>query len=638
MRLHNRRQHSTRLLLALTRFRNLSGLFLFFVGLIAISANAVQTVFSQEPPTDLIQIIDIDDSEFPLVRVNLFTISQQGGSVDLGGASLRENGIPVAYETTATDMGLDAIFVIDANETLFMDDNGDGLTRADQVVASINQFASAILRPELDTVSVIVPDESGVNGRFLIQNSADAQAITDALTSYTPLGTWPTPLQDMLSQAVEQAVQSKENGRYPAILLFTDAGRIHLQLDYDQLLQSAQAHDIPISGAILGTQATEEELFRINRLTQATRGTTLSMPETAAIDPLFAQWQQQGQQPQLQYQSLQNKAGQYPIALNVGQQRVTSELDLNLLPPTLTLQPTSTEITRTGPAYDTPVSDLEPKQTIIPVQISWPDEKPRDLTAVVWQVNGVRQPQMNTLAPNAAGQLMLSWNIELLDEGRYEFVVDAVDELGFTAKSELVTLEIVTERPLSPTSTPQPTATPQPEPITAESMNLSLWLPVLGILGLTAVVLIFIHSRRQSSDSPTDDDTPDPTTLPPLPAEPTAPPTTRYAAYLDPLNQPDATPILLEGDNIIIGRDEAEATLILTDKSVALLHARIAHQNEHYWLYDEGSAHGTYLNYTRLGLAPQAITDNDVISIGRLQFRFKLRITPLDPPATASEE
>ena len=41
----------------------------------------------------------------------------------------------------------------------------DGV-RADHVNASINQFANTILRPELDTVSVIVPDEVGANGRF----------------------------------------------------------------------------------------------------------------------------------------------------------------------------------------------------------------------------------------------------------------------------------------------------------------------------------------------------------------------------------------------------------------------------------------------------------------------------------------
>ncbi|MBE2221814.1 MAG: FHA domain-containing protein [Anaerolineae bacterium] len=641
MRLSNRRHHKTGFPLDLTGFKNLSGLLLLlflFVAQTAVSPNFIQPVFSQESPGDLIQITDVDDSEFPLIKVTLLTIGQNGRFLDLAGLSLRENGIPVAYEPTNAEIGLDAIFVIDANETLLTDDTGGGLSRADQVNASINQFASSILRPELDTVSVIVPDDVGANGRLLIQDSADPQAINDALASYTPLGAWPTPLQDMLIQAIDQAIQSKENGRFPTILLFTDAGRIHLQLDYDQLLQSAQAHDIPISGAILGTQTTEEELFRINRLTQATRGTTLSMPDSAALEPLLAQWQQQGYLPQLQYLSLQNRSGQYPIAINLGQQRITSELDLELLPPTLTLQPATTEITRSGPAHDTPVTDLEPKQTLIPVQISWPDEKPRALTAVVWQVNGVRQPQMNTLTPNTAGQLMLSWNMELADAGSYEFMVDAVDELGLTAKSEPVTLEIVAERPLAPTTTPSPTATPEPEPITPESMNVSLWLPILGGLGLTAVILLLIRSRRQPPPTATDAASPAPTDLPPLPAESAAPPTTAYDAYLDPLNQPDSEPILLEGDNIIIGRDEAEATLILTDKSVARLHARIARQNDSYWLYDEGSAHGTYLNYTRLGLAPKAITDNDVISIGRLQFRFKLRIRPKENHAAETTE
>jgi hypothetical protein len=584
-------------------------------------------VFSQEPPPDLIEITHIDDAAFPLVKVNLFTINQQGGAVDLSGASLRENGIPVAYETAFTDIGLDAIFVIDANETLFTDDNGDGNTRADQVNASINQFASTILRPELDAVSVIVPDEIGANGRFLIQESNNPQTISEALASYTPLGAWPTPLQDMLRQAIAQAVLSKENGRYPTILLFTDGGRIHLQLDYEQLLQPAQTNNLPISAAILGAEATEDELFRTNRLSQPTRGTTIHMRDSSAISPLFAQWQQQGQQPQLHYESLQTKSGQYPVALNLNQQRVTSELNLELRPPEISILPPDTEITRRGSAYDTPVSDLEPKQFIIPVQINWPDEKPRALTAVVWQVNGQRQPQMNTLTPNADSQLMLSWDLELLDEGSYTFVVDAVDVLGFTATSDPITINIITERPLSPTTTPLPTATPEPEPITPESMNLSLWLPLLGLLGLTGLVLLFLRNRRQITPPLPDEDI-EPTTLPPLPEETDSSPSSLYAAYLDPINQPDTKPILLSTGSNIIGRDETTADIFLEDNSVSRLHARIAHQNDNYWLYDEGSAQGTYLNYTRLGLAPKAITDQDLISIGRLQFRFSLRIPP----------
>ncbi len=584
-----------------------------------------QTVWGQELPSDLIEITQIDDSGFPLIAVSLFTINQQGGPVDLTNASLRENGIPVEFETDYTDIGLDAIFVIDANETLLEDDNGDGITRAEQVNDSINQFANAFLRPELDTVSVIVPDDLGVNGRFLIQESSDPQAIQTGLSNYPPLAAWPTPLQDMLLQAVDLALVSKENGRYPVILLFTDAGRLQLQLDYNQLLEPAVANDIPFSGAILGATATEEEQFRINRLTEPTRGTMLHMPDSAAITPLFSRWQQQGQQPQLLYQSLQNQGGQYPVAINWGQQRVTGELNLELLPPIITVLPPSEEIKRSGTHYDTSITDLQPKQTIIPVQIEWPDGKPRELTAVVWQVNGVRQPQMNTLKPNAAGQLMLNWNMELADEGSYEFVVDVADELGFTATSKLVSIQLVTERPLPPTVTPLPTATPEPEPITTDSLNISLWLPVLGLLGITAVVLLLLRSRHSKKATQVEEEQEELTTLPSLPEE-LPQPTIAFAAYLDPINQPNAKPIRLQGDNIIIGRDENEANIVLIDRTVARFHARITSQQDTYWLYDEGSAQGTYLNYIRLGLTPKAINDNDIIGIGRLQFRFSLRL------------
>ncbi|PID86529.1 MAG: hypothetical protein CSA11_10715 [Chloroflexi bacterium] len=630
MKVENRSLHKNRLPQILSRMRSIiwfSLLFLFVLAHPAVSKLGSQTAWGQEPPPDLIEITQVDDHDFPLIAVSLLTLNRQGGPVDLTNASLRENGIPVEFETAYTAIGLDAIFVIDANETLLGDDNGDGITRAAQVTESINQFSRDFLRPELDSVSVVVPDDLGVNGRFLVQESSDPQAIQTELNDYTPLAAWPTPLQDMLLQAVELAVVSKENGRYPVILLFTDAGRLHLQLDYNQLLEPAVAHDIPISGAILGTTATAEEQLRINRLSQPTRGTTLHMPDSAAIVPLLTLWQQQGQQPQLLYQSLQNQGGQYPIAINWGQQRVTSELNLELLPPHISILPTTYEITRSGTHYDTPITDLEPTQTIIPVQVAWPDDKPRALTAVVWQVNGVRQPPMNTLKPNADGQLMLRWNLELADEGSYEFIVDVADEYGFSATSEIVTIQLVTERPLPPTGTPLPTATPTPEPVTVDSLNISLWLPVLGMLGITAVVLLLLRSHQANKSQHVEEEAETFTHPPSLPAEPPQP-TISFAAFLDPVNQPEKKPIRLQGDNIIIGRDKNEASIILIDKSIARLHARITCQQNSYWLYDEGSAQGTYLNYTRLSLTPKEITDNDIIGIGRLQFRFSLQ--PID--------
>lgn len=582
-------------------------------------------VFSQEPPPDLIQIMQVNDSAFPLVTVTLRTINAQGGEVDLRGASFRENGIPVDFEWVTAPAGRDIVFVLDANETMRLDDNGDGLSRYEEAAASINQFAQT-LRPDLDAVSIVVPDETLTNGRFLIQDASDPAAIQAALAAYEPAGVWPLPLQAMLNQALDHATLGG-NGRYLAVLLFTDAGRLHSQLDYEALLQTAQAHDIPLFGAVMGSDMTAEEQFRLERLTRPARGLTIHMPTAAAAEAIFAVWREQAEWPQIQYQSLQRQSGDYPLALNVNGQRVVGDLSLTLLPPEIEALPPHAPIVRRGPAPDTPITDLAPKQATIPVQISWPDGKPRALTDLVWQVNGRRQPALNTIQPNSQGQLQLAWNMELATEGRYELVVDVADEFGFAATSPLAALEVVVERPLLPTATPLPPTPPAPEPTAVMPGDPLMWLKIIGGLGVTAVLLLLItwwRSRKQSLASQTEGPSPTDRSAPsPLP-----PPTphTTYDAYLEPINAPDLALYHIDSSNLVIGRDENEADLALADNSMAPLHARITCQNETYWLYDEGSAHGTYLNYTRLGLAPQALTDNDTISIGRLQFRFILRI------------
>ncbi|MFO7682189.1 MAG: FHA domain-containing protein [Chloroflexota bacterium] len=612
-------------------------LILLLWGETAVFPNSAPVVFSQEPPPDLVEIIRVDDADFPLVKVDLRTSSAQGGQVDLSGASFRENGIPVEFALAAVPAGRDVVFVLDANETMLLDDNGDGLTRFDETAASINRFAQTMLRPGLDRVSILVPHEGLANGRFLVENADDPQVIAAALAAYEPPGVWPTPLQAMLVQAIDHAGEVEDNGRYQTVLLFTDASRIHLQLDYEALIQAAQAGGIPIFGAILGTQLIPDEQFRVERLTQPTRGVTIHMPNAAAADGIFAIWEQQSAWPQIQYNSLQTKSGQYPLALNFGQQRVTGTLDLTLLPPEVTVLPPSDPVVRRGTEPETPVVALEPKQVTIPVQLSWPDGKPRALTNLVWQVNGQRQPALNTINPDGSGQLQLAWNVELLDEGRYELVVDVADELGYTATSPIAAIDIVTERPLLPTPIPAPTATPLPEKTAVLPNDPLTWLGLIGALGITAVVLLLINwwrTRTPAQETAVDPDLSDLPALPPVSA-PT--PFTTYDAYLEPITGADLQPIHIDTANLIIGRDEAEAGLVLTDSSVARLHARITRQNGRYWLYDEGSAHGTYLNYIRLGLAPQLLTDNDVISIGRLQFRFVLRVHSDEPPEKETE-
>ncbi|MCA9941218.1 MAG: FHA domain-containing protein, partial [Anaerolineales bacterium] len=52
------------------------------------------------------------------------------------------------------------------------------------------------------------------------------------------------------------------------------------------------------------------------------------------------------------------------------------------------------------------------------------------------------------------------------------------------------------------------------------------------------------------------------------------------------------------------------------------LHARIKQSEGRFWLYDEGSATGTYLNYVRVGLMPQPLQDRDEVHVGQVHLRF----------------
>ncbi len=564
-----------------------------------------------------------DVAAFPTVRVPLYTADSLGAPInDLSRLSLRENGIPLDVTVTAVPTGLDIFFVLDTNADFTVVDDNSGLTRAEKVTESIVQFAGRFMsRNGDDQVSVIVPGEDGRGGRFLIQNRSNPDIIAQTITAYTPEPLAETPLNAMLNLALEQAAQNG-SGRYQAILLFTDGGQLNRQLVFDDLATAAQAIDLPIFTAILGATADANELANVNRLTEPTGGGAVHMPAPDDVTPIYLAWQGQANQTWLVYQSLQTKNGRYPITVNLGNVRARTELALALAAPEVAVQLPSAEIRRTGRANDTSLADLEPTHAAVPVVVSWPDGIPRPLTAVALLVGGPdgQTSAITEIQPDAAGRLEMDWDVQLAREGIYQLVVQVADSLGYTAESEPVSVTILIERPDPPTPTPAPTivpetAVPPPPAIAPNRLWLALGLSLLA--GLGAILLLW-RRWRQSRTLPEPDAAPAPESIAPE----TAPILTGLLpAYLE-IEGIQSQP--LTGDNIIIGRDETIAQLALDGPGVARLHARIRWRDGRYWLYDEGSAAGTHLNFERLGLAPRPLQDGDQIQIGRLRLHFRL--------------
>jgi hypothetical protein len=595
------------------------------------------------------RIGQVDVSNFPTVRFNLFSADSRRVPLsinELQGLSLREAGIPIAeYEVQTVPVGVDVVFVIDGNPDIVVADENSSRSRYQTVQEAIGRFAERVMSPSgLDRVTIVVADEANVNGRLLITDASDPQAVNQAINNYTPLATEPVPLNEMMLMAVEHAAEIQENGRFQAVLLLSDAIRINQQLDYNAIVTAAQAIDLPLYGAILGAGASPDEIGNMADLYEPTRATYAHLPTVEPIDPIYLIWQRQANQVQIMYRSLLTASGSYPLNVNVGTLLATTTLDLTVEPPIVTIGLAQAAITRIGTATDTPLAELEPTAVPLTVAVRWPDRMPRQITAVNWFINDQPQPLLDDFAFDTAGELVLAWDITNVDAGVYEHRVQVADELGQTADSELVSVTIGVERPLPPTATPAPTAASETAASTSQPVNTGEILFLLGIVAIIAFLLLLLRRARRRRQPKS--------IKPKRKPKQTAVTATEATSQSDKetlqpfLEIVDAPPgslsrIPIYGDNITIGRDEALAQIILKDMSISALHARIRQRGQDYWLYDEGSGRGVSLNYEKLGIAPHMLRNGDTIQIGRISLRFHLtaRTKPdAKPESIAADE
>ena len=596
----------------------------------------------------LLRLSQPDLSNFPEVRLNVLSSDGRGAPLaeaELSRLALRENGVPIAdAEVQFVPVGVDIIFVLDADSSLSIFDEGRSVTRLQTVQASLERYASRFMNPSgLDRISLLVPDATNEAGQFLVQDVGSPDSLAAAIQNYEPDLPETAPINNMMLQAIEHAASIKEDGRYQAILLLSEARRLNQFLDFTALTEQAQAIELPLFTAILGGQASFDEVDAAAALYQPTRAYYVHVPRPEAADSLFLIWQRQGNQAQIRYRSLQTESGRFPITVNIGTLTASTELVLEILPPHIELALPTTAVQRQGNAPDSPLVELEPATLEIPVQLTWPDGLPREVTAVSLFVDGQTQPQLNVPQPDEAGRLRLNWNVQSVDTGAYRLWAELSDVLGYTVDTETVVLTITAVRPDPPTPTPAPTATPSPvEQITAvttavaTSLSRNEWLLLLAGLSVIGLLLLLIRWWRRR----------------PPKVEPHPHSTNPAAEANDTLDEIDEslvaslhlvedapgnqTEIVLDNDNLTLGRDHEVAQIVFGDSSVSRLHARIRKRNGRYWLYDEGSASGTFLNHDRLGLSPRQLQDGDEIRLGRLLLRFQLR--PETPESSEEPE
>ncbi|HRQ39421.1 MAG TPA: FHA domain-containing protein [Chloroflexota bacterium] len=579
-----------------------------------------------------------DTSAFPTVRVNMRAVNAAGTpltTAELSNLRLRENGVPISdFDVRYVPVGSDIVFVIDADETLLLTD-GDEVSRLDEVKEIIGRYATRFMSPSgLDRVSVIVPNRTNTRSEFLVRDATTPEEVINALAAYEPQTLAENgPVNQQILDAVDHITELNDNGRYQSIFLLSEARRLNEFLDYPALTAAAQAANVPVFVGILGPEASLEDIGNASALAGPTGGLHVHVPRPERADAIFLRWQQEGNRPQISYRSLLRSSGVYPLTVNLGTVTAVTDMNLTIEPPTAAIALGRTIIRRVGTAEDTPLTELQPTSQPVPVQIEWPDGRARRLAEVAFRVNGVLQPQLTTPQPDETGLLRLDWPVQNADVGVYELAVTVTDELGYTAVSDPVIVTVVVERPLPPTPVPAPTPTPPPVAQMADELTalpqstLLLILAGLGLIGLLLVMLRVYRryrervlldtaraGRRAAWQQAQADKEADAADEEPLPL------TLLWLDEAAAVKQEFA----IEPDTVTLGRAEMAGQITLADRSVSLLHARVRWRNGRYWLYDEGSENGVFLNHERLGLSPRPLADGDLIQLGRISLRARI--------------
>ncbi|HZD10305.1 MAG TPA: FHA domain-containing protein, partial [Candidatus Binatia bacterium] len=540
------------------------------------------------------------------------------------------NGVPIdEYDIVPLTVGTDLYVVVDANSRIQEADDESGTTRLQKVKDSILIYGGRFMDlAQRDHVTVIVPGGDGV--RVLVDEATAPATLIDAVRSYDPGRLPQSAALGLLEAALDRARAVGDGGRFQAIVLYTDAAGLNEAL-FPPLIARAQAQQVPIFVLLIGGGETPNEnaVAIATALTTPTRGFQVPMPSASDSSEVFQVIADNGVQSQLRYRSNIMRSGEYTVTVTQERQRDEATLDLQLAPPEVALQVPQVTIQRAGTQPDSPLEELQPTVQPLLAQVSWPDGLPRRIVGASLLANGQVQDAPFVGVPDANGgaDLQFDWRVADLEAGRYELTVVVTDTLGLAARSEGELVSIALLRP-DPVPSPSPTSTPQPLqtlrqllPPTPSRAELAPYLPPLGGALLVLVLGIFLGNRLRRRRKRADALEPPPEAGFEALADQTAAP--GWRAFLEPLS-PGGKALLLPGDNVIIGSEESQVQLCLDDASISKLHGRIRCRDGHYWLYDEGSQQGTFLNHARLGLAPKLLHNGDEIQLGRVRLRFRL--------------
>jgi hypothetical protein len=510
----------------------------------------------------------------------------------------------------------------------------NAVTRFTKVMKVLKEWAAAHPDSLGDDLSFI--PNGGTQAPYL----GTTVALSDALAAYTPNLNNIVSSPETLSSALDAVSgPSSQPGQKPVVLYITS---IPVAADIpvlQNLAQRATAGFIRVNVWIVASQAffSTSGATALKDLAIQTGGQyfpfsgaeQLPSPE-AYLAPLRHTYQ-------LQYSSGILTSGGHTLAVQVnlsGEQVTSADLnfELDVQPPNPILMAAPVQIVRTAPdAQTTKISAFIPTQQTISIIIEFPDKRTRPLVRTVLYVDGVQAAE-NTSAPFDE----FTWDLRgYTTSAPHVLTVEAVDSFGLSKISLGVPVLVTIVKP-------------QVGLLPWLSRN-SLWVALGAILfagGGLAVILTRSRVKNRRRAPAGRRSRVDPLTQPvhperrksvlPLARNRPVKPSEAYLVRLKDDGEPITAPAIpISTAEVIFGSDPIQATYILDDPSVSPMHARLKEKGGEYFLSDEKSVAGTWVNYEQL-TGPHRLKHGDILHFGRLSYRFMLRTPPDLPTPTVT--
>lgn len=600
-----------------------------------------------------------DTQAFPRIQTYLDVYGGDSGFVHgLSAEDVRihENGVPVPLvEFRELRPGVQVVYAINPGET-FTIRNSQGLSRFDYIFNSLKQWAVARQGSTVDDLSVLI------TAGPVRTHTVDPAELLSTLESYQLDAAPLSPNLDTLLQALNVVSDpSPRPGMERAIHFITsplpgDASTGEASVGLQEIILRAQQQGVRIYVWLVGSPDVSESpgFEQLRSLADSTGGEFFVF----SADDVFPS-------PETSLSKLRNiytlvyessigsgTSHQLEADVQIGDEEVSTPVlnfDFSLQPPDPAFILPAAVITRSLASAEnslwrpTSLDEMAPRQQVLPVLIDFPDGNARPLQWTRLYVDGALAAE--NLSPPFD---QFVWDLSGYTSTRQHVLqIEALDSLGLQGKSIEMPIDIRVIKPRS-------------NPLSYLVGNAPAVLGLIVLLGTAVVLLVLVLSGRIR---------PNALRVPagakfirkvrPKPGINTSPKagendlrvdgsSQRITSWVNRLHWPQRrlspqtyaflvfvsedeettpiTPISISSDEITFGRDKSLAMLVVEDPSVELLHSRMIRDLDgSYRLFDENSIAGTWVNYTPTTREGTKLEHGDLIHIGRVGFRFKLR-------------